>query len=75
MKKLLILLFIVSTFPARAVVIDTVICMDHINRTATVHHRVGVPAPVASLPRAVITDYACRKIESRKNRRLYAKGN
>lgn len=74
MKKLLILTFCLYHIPAQAVVIDTVVCLDHDKREATVHHNVRVSQTIIDLglPFEVENDYICRmlnKIKAKRNKR------
>jgi len=68
MKKLLILNIMLSTLPARAVVIDTVVCTDHDSRETTVHHNVRIPQYIINLglPFEVENDYICRLLKNNK---------
>lgn len=74
MKKLLILTIMLSTLPAQAVVIDTVVCLDHDKREAKVYHNIKVSATITDLGLSfeVENDYICRLL---KNNKRNKKGN
>lgn len=70
MNKLLILAFILYAFPSHAVVINTVVCNDHVKRESNVYHNVIVSDYVADLPFEAANDYICTKLkQSKRNKR------
>lgn len=73
MKKLLILLFTLYHFPVQAVVIDTVVCLDHVNRKAIVHHHVTAPDWILDLTIDESNEVMCNRLRAAK--RLNKKGN
>jgi len=70
MKTLLILAFCLYALPSKAVVIDTVVCLDHVKREATVHRNVSVHPDTASLPFEEANEIVCKRIKrSKRNKR------
>lgn len=70
MNKLLILAFILYAFPSHAVIIDTVVCSDHVKRTTSVYRNAVVSDYVAELPFEVANDYICMKLKKvKRNKR------
>jgi hypothetical protein len=65
MKKLLVLLFILYHFPAKAVTIDLV-CLDHVKQTATVYHNVQAPDDYKYLSMQEIRSILCKRLKQLK---------
>jgi hypothetical protein len=67
MKTLLLLAFILYHFPAQAVVIDTIVCIDHDERRADVYHDVLAPDDYNYLTFEEVREIVCKRLKQLKH--------